>query len=162
MKAELDHSTLVSLLDYDRSSGHLTWKVRMGRANPGVIAGFVKNEYLHIRIMGRVYRAHRLAWFHQTGKWPDLEIDHKDRNKKNNRWSNLRLATSLQNKANSGLRRDNLVRCKGVSLQRSGNFRAKIKVNGKRKHLGTFPTLEQAAAAYASAASALHGEFART
>ena len=35
-----------------------------------------------------------------TGEWPSLEVDHKDRDKSNDRWSNLRLATEEEQHAN--------------------------------------------------------------
>ena len=92
-----------------------------------------------------------------TGKDPSTDVDHKDRNRKNNAWSNLRLATALQNKVNSA-RKGKLPR--GVH-QRKGrtNFYAQIRVDGKPLHLGTFVTAEEAHQAYRKASLELHGEF---
>lgn len=44
-------------------------------------------------------QAHRLAFALITGRWPTM-IDHIDRNRTNNRWSNLRETTAAQNSRN--------------------------------------------------------------
>jgi len=55
---------------------------------------------------GRNYKAHRLAWLWCHGPIPEgLEVDHKDSNPANNAISNLRLATSQQQKANTKSRK---------------------------------------------------------
>ncbi len=91
------------------------------------------------------------------------EIDHKDKNWKNFKRDNLRIATRQQQMANSypqGLRD-----YKGVYKIRDGRklknpFRAVIKVNQKRINLGYYPTEEQAALVYNEAAVKYFGEFA--
>jgi hypothetical protein len=42
-----------------------------------------------------------------TGNWPDHEIDQEDRNRSNNRWSNLHPATRWQNAANRSIQSNN-------------------------------------------------------
>lgn len=64
--------------------------------------------------------------------------------------------------ANKLVRRDSGTGVKGVFLHKSGRYRAKIKVGKKQIHIGYFPTLEQAAQAYADKAHKLFGEFARS
>lgn len=56
-----------------------------------------------IGLYGKKYLAHRLAYFYVTGKWPPHQIDHRDGNKANNKWRNIRPATSTENKGNIGL-----------------------------------------------------------
>jgi hypothetical protein len=96
-----------------------------------------------------------------TGEWPENEIDHRNREKDDNRWSNLRPANRSQNCANEKMNCRNLSGLKGVSVER-GRYRAKIVINGKIHRLGSHRTPEDAHAAYAVKAVELFGEFART
>jgi hypothetical protein len=58
-----------------------------------------------------------------------------------------------------GLRKDNSSGYKGVSFDKSANkYQALILINNKRKHLGRFDTLEQAALAYNQAAQKYYGD----
>jgi hypothetical protein len=88
-------------------------------------------------------------------------IDRRDGDGTNNRWSNLRRATQSQNTANSRRPRHNTSGYKGVSLRRSGRWRAIICNKGRWIYLGTFATPEAAHAVYLAAARKLFGEFAR-
>jgi hypothetical protein len=92
-----------------------------------------------------------------TGKWPKAQIDHRDQNKQNDRWNNLREATPSQNGTNYPSR--NKYGHKGVGFA-GGKWHARISVLGSRKYVGWFDTKEQASEAYANAARELHGEFA--
>ena len=90
---------------------------------------------------------------------PGQEVDHKDNDGLNNRRRNLRPCAHRENMANQVVTRRNKLGVKGV-VARCGKFVASIEVNRKTIHLGTFNTLEEAAAAYRGAARLLHGEFA--
>src|SRR2546423_1548703 len=94
---------LLELLVYDLESGVFRWRVSTNRRiTVGNVAGWIDVVgYWRIRIDGHWYYAHRLAWFYTSGKWPPTQIDHMDGDKQNNRLSNLRLASSTQNHANS-------------------------------------------------------------
>jgi hypothetical protein len=113
-------------------------------------------------VKGRIYPAHQLAWLHMTGKWCSAVIDHRDGNRSNNRWANLRHATVSQNNANRPLQRNNKSGFKGVRRADSGGWRARIQKNRRTHELGIFATLQAAHAAYVAAAHRLHREFART
>ena len=155
----LTRARLRELLHYDKDTGELRWLERIGSEfRPGVVAGNV-----HIRVQGRNYSAHQLAWFYMTGRWGRPMIDHRDGNSTNNRWSNLRLATASQNNANRRRSLDNTAGYKGVSLVPNSRrrWRAVIHKNRRRIHLGTFATPEAAHAAYVTAARKVHGKFAR-
>lgn len=151
-------------LSYDRLTGEFVWlrtPDRPGRARVGATAGTInKHGYRSIKIEGIRYLAHVLAWFYDTGSWPESDIDHKDTVKTHNWINNLRLATVSQNQFNSRLRLDNTSGHKGVSLAH-GRWRAQIRLNGKNLRIGTYDSAPDAAAAYAAKAVELYGEFAR-
>ena len=153
------------LLNYDRNSGIFTWKInagRHGRYKAGTVAGSINTTgYCVIGVGKKQYEAHAIAWFMVTGEWPKRFIDHRDTDRTNNRFDNLRQATRSQNASNSKLRSDNKVKIKGVYAQ-GGKYRAQIRKNGKLHHLGMYLTIEDAAEAYRTAATELHGEFARS
>jgi hypothetical protein len=156
----LDATYLRRLLDYEPQNGTFRWRVTRGpRSKVGQVAGGIDDKgYLQIGIDGWQYRGHRLAHLWMTGEWVP-EIDHRDRDRANCRWTNLRASTRSQNQVNT-VARPSKLGIKGVS-ERGGRFRAQIRFNGHRNYLGTWPTAEQAAAAYAKAAIELHGDFAR-
>ncbi|ALC60085.1 hypothetical protein AMS56_25300 [Burkholderia pseudomallei] len=150
------------VLDYDPVSGTFRWKRRMSRrSKAGDIAGHVDEQgYRYIRIDGRSYGAHRLAWMHFYGEEPPREIDHREGVRNGDGIGNLRASTRSQNKANSKIQRNNTSGAKGV--RRDGDrWVAYVNIAGKRKHLGTFDTFELAVAARRAAAESIYGEFAR-
>lgn len=160
----LTQARLKQLLSYDPGTGLWTWLVTRGGALAGDIAGCKEGRgYIEIGIDGQSYKSSRLAWLWMTGAWPSDLIDHEDRNRTNDRWSNLRLATNSQNTANSSVRSSNSTGFKGVSIDRGRKFnpfRATIKVDGKREHLGYFGAPDDAHAAYCAAAKLRFGEYA--
>jgi hypothetical protein len=170
-----DRDLVRQLLHYDVASGVFAWKPRprsmfrneqnfrlWNTRYAGKAAGTI-NPAGHLRVaVGHIqYHAHRLVWLYMHGEpVPDV-IDHIDHNKLNNRFTNLRAATKLQNGANSGKRKNNTTGIKGVGLLPHGSYRARIMFNGKDIALGRFKTLEEAAKARFEAATRLHGVFAR-
>ena len=97
-----------------------------------------------------------------TGEWPSDEVDHRDCNRSNDSWSNLRLADSSQNKCNMRTRKDNALGLKGVAKASTGLYHAYICRNGKRKNLGGYKTPEEAKIVYDNAAAEWHREFMRS
>jgi hypothetical protein len=151
------------ILAYDPETGVLTWKVsRPPRGKIGAKAGYpTKNGRWAIGIHGEQYYSHRLAWLIMTGEWPPFEIDHKDHDPSNNRWGNMRLATSSQNVAHQHLNRRNTSGYTGVSFVKNyGRYWAYIDFQKTRHHIGYFDSAEDAYAAYSAKAKELHGEFA--
>jgi len=102
-------------------------------------------------------KSHRFAWFMITGEVPlgTLQIDHKDRDRSNNKHSNLRLATIAQNRVNSTH--------KGVSFKSEAKghnkFEARLRLNGKYMSIGYFASYKIASAFYDSASSCYYKEF---
>lgn len=153
---------LKTLLCYDPETGlFLRLISRSPNAKAGDNAGAVdRYGYVWISINRRRYSAHRLAWFYMTGGWPSEMIDHRDGDKSNNRFENLRPASRSQNAANSRAR--NSAGLKGVSFdKRTSKWGASIRKGGRFTWLGTFETPEAAHAAYVAASVHVHGEFAR-
>ena len=154
---KLTQERLRELTIYNSETGVFTWAVSRRRCTLGGVAGCIRGDgSWGIRIDGHLYRAHRLAWLYMTGEWPPEEIDHKNRIKSDNSWSNLRLATRLQNQINVVLYNST-----GFSnVDKIGKrFRARAKINGVHKHLGMADTAEEAHAISVRERRKIHGEF---
>lgn len=141
----------------------LRWRIKPCKnIRAGDPAGTIEGTgYFRVGINGRRYFAHQIIWCMMTGKWPTQEIDHRDGNGLNNKWTNLREATSSQNGMNTKTPSNNTSGYKGVTLHLGKYWRAQIWLNKKRIHLGFFPNPEAAHAAYCEAALELFGDFAR-
>jgi len=159
-------------LHYDPETGVFTWRPKDGSGEDddrwntryaGAIAGSLDEPegYIRIKIDGRFYKAHILAWLHQTGRWPRERVDHKNRKRADNRWLNLRDATHAENARNASLRKDSTGGRKGVTwLKARSRWAAVIRVGGRQRCLGLFRDKEAAAAAYLVAAERHFGAFA--
>lgn len=154
-----------SLLAYDPATGVFRWKVYRAnrRMKPGDIAGSPNSAgYVAIYIDGVPYKAHRLAVLIVTGAWPTHDVDHRDLDKSNNRWGNLRQATVQQNAHNKALRKDSTSGVRGVSYhKRERKWQAYITdpATRRRRYLGEFKNFDDAAAARTAAEVELFGEF---
>lgn len=141
---------LRQVLRYDPETGHFH---RLGPTDKrhtdpaGCLRANSVNGYKAwwISVDGKQYNAARLAWLWVTGKWPDPEIDHWDRNSLNNRWDNLREATRSENMLNIGQRKDNTSGMAGVYHNKpwQATFRGKT--------IGHFWTKKEAFAAVVKA-----------
>lgn len=85
--------------------------------------------------------------FHRVIMNPDdsMVVDHKNRNKLDNRKSNLRMVTQRINIINSGMKNTNKSGHAGVWFNRKTNrYQAFITANYKKIHLGCFLTYAEA------------------
>ena len=146
MQNILTQERLQELLHYDAETGVFTWRVDRYCVKAGSVAGSIhkRTGYCAIRVDFVSYRAHRLAWLYVYGCWPSKQIDHKNRARHDNGLSNLRDVTGLVNQQNRTL-------ALGVTQRSPGSFEARIRKQGKPLHLGNFPTLDAASAAYVAA-----------
>ena len=147
---KLIKSELETRFEYNKDTGELFWKT--GRWK-GKEAGCINSQgYRKVRLRGTDVASHRIIWVLMTGDNIDgLTIDHKDRNRSNNCWDNLRLATREQQNFNKVVK----------GFERIGKkFRARIRIKGKDIHLGMFPTQQEAQEAYRKKCKELRGEFA--
>lgn len=156
----IDAEILRTLLHYDPDTGVFTWRVsRYGGARAGNIAGSLrKTGYRGIKVCGKLYYEHRLAWLYVYGEWPSNFIDHINCIEDDNRIANLRLANNWQNKANSRKHKAGLP--KGVKKCHY-RYLARIRVDKTEKYLGVYDTPEQAHAAYCEAAQKEFGAYYR-
>lgn len=161
----ITHEYLKEILHYEESTGHFYWKKRLSiRVSIGALAGHVSkvSGYVELRIHGKMYRGHELAWFYKTGefiKW----VDHKNGIRHDNRWANLRRSTQAQNNRNKSMSKNNSSGFKGVVYVPSrGKFVASICFNYKSIYIGQFDSPVEAAIAYDKKALQLFGEFAKT
>lgn len=162
---------LSGYFSYDPDTGVIKWKSRPEKGAiwnakyPGREAGCItENGYKQIRLNGRGYRYHRVAWALFFGTVPDdMLIDHRNGNKLDNRIENLRTATLAQNSRNKKKNSNFLAsELKGVGFDHARQkYRALIRVDGRRVNLGRSDTAEGAHALYRKAAAKYFGSFAR-
>lgn len=142
--------------DFKTQGAHATFNTRWVNKLAGTLN---PSGYVQIRVHGVKFLAHRIVWVWHHGRIPkNLTLDHIDGNSWNNRIENLRLATQSQNSANAPKRANNTSGFKGVQAS-GGKWVARIIVNGKLHHLGTFSNIEDAVAVYAFASDLAYGEF---
>ena len=155
---ELTQERLKELLSYDPDTGLFTHK----GSKPGILVGSVagtkdKYGYIKIGLDYKQYTAHRLVFLYTTGKWPEMQVDHINRKRDDNRLSNLREANNRENAQNMGVFVTNKSGYTGVCWNKKDKrWKAQICVNKKVNFLGYFDTPEEAHEAYKTAKAKLH------
>lgn len=150
--------------NYDPNTGDLCWKIRPANNVKVGVPIRAKNTsgYYHVGFRRRVYVVHRLIWFMTYDEWPELEIDHINCDKLDNRLENLRLASKGQNLTNIPKSDGRTSKYKGVCWKKSNKcWTAQISHEGKCIWLGHFDNEYDAHVAYCEAAKRLKGEYAR-
>jgi hypothetical protein len=138
-KISLTQYVLKDLFDYKEGN--------LFRKNGAVAGGLHKSGYRQIKINDIQYPAHRLIWIYHYGSInEDLQIDHINGVKNDNRLENLRLVTVQQNCYNRSK-----LKAKGYSWSiNNKKWQASIWLNGKSKYLGSFLNELDARNAYLS------------
>lgn len=154
---------LKQLLHYDPETGVFTWLQSRGKAHAGFEAGTKEpGRYVKIKLDGKQFSGHRLAWLYVTGEQPESLIDHRNGDKHDNRFSNLREARSWENSQNQKTHRTNTSGVKGVCRnRRSGLWEVRCSVRGKNHYIGAFDDLELAEMVVIEFRDTHHGAFAR-
>lgn len=164
-----NQAVLRAWLDYDSETGVFRWikEPRKIGARLGKVAGTTRATgyvFIGVPAFGQ-FGAHRLAWIYVHGLTiGGAEIDHIDTNPSNNAISNLRTATSAQQKQNKKVQSNNRSGLKGAfyhDAHRGKKWRSQIKVGSKLIFLGYFETAEAAHEAYGCAAIRYFGDFGR-
>jgi hypothetical protein len=152
---------LRQLFDCDPDAGKLTWKLTKGSAVKGAEVGTVNNVgYLSTSVKGSRFLLHRLIWVLAGNNDPgQLQIDHINGDRLDNRIANLRLAQRIENNKNVKTHQDNSTGHLGISEHKPGIYRVRIMKDGKNHHIGLFSSLTEAVAARRNAELDLHGEF---
>lgn len=167
---------LEEMFNFNSNSGELLWKMRpphhfdtkasqnrWNARHAGKVAGCKNNStgYVNVSINNSPYLAHRIIWAVNGFDLPeDMEIDHKNGNKKDNRIDNLRIVTSSQNSFNSRAKSTNKSGVKGVHWhESSGTWRAVITVKGRQVYAKHFKSLAEASKSISIARQQLHGEY---
>jgi hypothetical protein len=140
----LTQSYLQSIFDY--KDGFLVYKISARGISKGKVAGSPKKDsgYRVLKIKNRVYYEHRVifAWHH--GYFPSL-IDHKNRNRSDNRIENLEDSNASKNALNSKVWSTNTSGYRCVTKHTKNNsWIGQTWVNGKKCHVGSFATPQEA------------------
>lgn len=159
-RLDLDIEYLRSRLKYKSKSGNVYWRhcsnmnnVWLSRfAGKKVKYTLSKDGYKLIKINGRKYKLTNIIWAIKTGKHVDFSkniIDHKDRDRTNDKWNNLREATGSQNMHNSSIQVGRSSKYKGVLWhKRDRKWMVKIKIGPNRVYLGGYKDEKLAGAIY--------------
>jgi len=112
----------------------------------GKKVGFLTSQgYLAVNYekLKKRFLAHRLIYIWHNGVIPtNMDIDHIDGDKTNNKIDNLRLATRSENQLNR-------TNPKGYSYRKSQNkYHARVTVDGKMEYLGQYKKPEDAHKVY--------------
>lgn len=155
----MTQSELKELLHYEPATGIFTWLISKGNIKAGDVVG-VKGKYghLYVKINGKNYYLHRLAWLYVYGKSPDHMIDHINGLSDDNRIDNLRDVTNTVNQHNQKKAHINsksgLI---GACWNKQNKaWKAQITHQGKVMYLGLYKTAQLAHEAYLNAKRKLH------
>jgi hypothetical protein len=162
MSKKLTQDKLKSRLSYSQNNGLFSWiSEPSNRKTKGVAGGLDSLGYRGIKIDGKQYLAHRLAFLYVNGSLPLYCVDHINGDRDDNRWVNLRACTLSQNQKNRKVGKNSTSGVKGVTWMKDrSKWRADIKNSGKSVHVGVFKSLEDAEKAVIKKREELHGEFA--
>lgn len=140
-------SELHRILDYNPDTGIFKWKISPAHnVKKGTVAGSKGTRGYHsICINKKMYLTHRLVWLYVYGYFPENYIDHIDRDKSNNRISNLREVSNQCNQRNCGNWTTNKSGVRGVYWTvKPKRWRAHVTIKGKTYQLGTFKDFDEA------------------
>ena len=144
----LTHERLKELLEYNPDNGVFKWKITRKQIKKNTVAGTKHSlGYWSISVDNKIYLAHRLAWFYSYAQWPKNVIDHINKNKQDNRLTNLRSVTQKENGKNIDLKKSNISGANGVRHRKDclkNPWQARVMHDRKEINLGFYPTFKEA------------------
>lgn len=168
-RKEVSVRVLRRLIDYNPDTGEMRWKERpvwmfsdngtQGRAGSAKAwnTKWAGRRALNVssntgyrvgRVFKRDYLAHRVAWAHYHGHWPEQKIDHKNGRRTDNRITNLRSVDDFGNAQNMGLSKANKSGVTGVYwCRQKQKWHAILHTRGRTRHFGFHTRFEDAVAA---------------
>ncbi len=155
----LTQERLKEVLSYDPVTGLFIWNHdRGGTAKHNSVAGTSHTKgYIKIKIDGKLYFAHRLAFVYVTGEFPKEQVDHLNNIRHDNRWNNLRLVTQEENQHNRKKSKNNTTGIEGVYWEKARNkYKVQIYINNTCINIGRYDTLEAAKEARENAKRIYH------
>ena len=153
MSKEITKEILDERFIIDLETGIVTNRITNNPRSPvGKEAGCLRSDgYRRICINGRYCLTARLIWLYAKGEWP-ANIDHINHERSDNRLCNLRSVTNAENHRNKSKFSNNTSGVSGVGwCKQTNKWRARIKVGGRRIHLGLFTHMADAITARAAA-----------
>lgn len=141
----LDFNTI---FNYDNTSPtSLTYKVKLCKKwVVGKAAGSISKHGIKVNVEGKQYQVSNIVWEIHKGPIPDgYEVGFKDGDNSNCKIGNLLLLTHRQKQLRAK-RPAGATGLVGVS-ERKGRFSAYLRIEGKKRYLGTYDTPEDAARA---------------
>ncbi len=132
------------LFCYDYDTGKLYWRVNKSNGRKGNEVGTDDGRgYLKTSINKKMYKLHRIIYLYHHGYIPENDVDHEDRDRKNNKIHNLREISKSCNVNNQGLSKTNTSGVKGICRYK-GKWRSRICINKKELCLGSYTDFTEA------------------
>lgn len=157
---------LSTIVSYDKGTGKFTWKRRPPESFVGsefrdsvktaanwnsrwagkpAFTGMAPTGYWRAAVDGVHYAAHRIAWKLVTGRDPNVEIDHINGDRADNRWSNLREVSRKVNRQNAQRNKNNTSGVTGVCwFKPTKAWQVRIGHNYQKLCLGYFKDFDEA------------------
>ncbi|MDE4303615.1 HNH endonuclease signature motif containing protein [Phaeobacter gallaeciensis] len=152
---DITPEVLRELLDYDPSTGVLTWKHRdrkwfrtdrswkIWNTKHAGQRAFTRKADANVRytatVLGHGFSSPRIAWAVHFGEWPKEQMDHINGDPSDNRICNLRDVSAVENNRNAARRSDNTSGVTGVSWDAVNNrWKVTISVNKRNLWVGDF------------------------
>jgi hypothetical protein len=152
---------LKELFHYNPDTGVFIHLQSRGKGKKGHPVGKVNcHGYVEMRVLNKLFGAHRLAILYMTGEMPllPLTVDHINGDRADNRFNNLRVADYRQQSWNSPVHHHNKSGLKGAWLcKQTGRWMSMLQDGSRRVWIGRFDTAEEAHKAWIDTATKLRG-----